>query len=129
MKVTYPFAAYGYYLRGGPKSPVSRLGCGNWPDAQAPYLGLEFTAQGQKHFGWARINWVNGRGSATLTGYAYETEPNKPIRAGDTGPIANARVPEMCGAPATVATLRQATLGLLALGSAGFDIWRKEQEQ
>jgi hypothetical protein len=126
MKVTYPFAAYGYYLREGPKSPVSRLGCGNWPNAQAPFLGLEFTAQGQKHFGWARLMWVNGPGTATLTGYAYETEPNKAIRAGDTGPVAEARVPEMYSAPPGVGTLRPATLGLLALGSAGVDIWRKE---
>jgi hypothetical protein len=65
-------------------------------------------------------------GMGTLTGYAYETEPNKPIRAGDTGPVADARVPEMHSAPLAVAALRPATLGLLALGSAGLDVWRKQ---
>jgi hypothetical protein len=128
----YAFFPYGYYdalvqsrrRRVQPDSPLSELRCGNWPNTQAPFLGLEFTAQGQKHFGWARLNWVNR--TPILTGYAYETEPNKPIRAGDTGPVADARVPEMHSVPPTVATLRPATLGLLALGSAGLDIWRKE---
>jgi hypothetical protein len=112
---------------GGPKSPTSFIRWGNWPNAQAPFLGLEFTAGGLKHFGWARLNWVNG--TPTLTGYAYETEPGKAIRAGDTGPVADARVPEILSAPPTAATLRPATLGMLALGSAGLDIWRKEKDQ
>jgi hypothetical protein len=110
--------------------PFFDLRCGYWglgsrANVQGRFLGFEFTVQGQTHFGWARLNRVNR--AATLTGYAYETEPNKPIRAGDTGPIADARVPEMHSAPSAVATLRPATLGVLALGSAGLDIWRKEQ--
>jgi hypothetical protein len=128
IKAWYPFFSYGYYSfvrRVGPDSPHFFLNCGNWPNAQAPFLGLGFMAQGQKHFGWARLNWVNG--TPVLMGYAYETEPNKPIRAGDTGPVADARAPEMHSAPPAVATLRPATLGVLALGSAGLDIWRKEQ--
>ena len=113
--------------------PGDGIACGHWGKTQDRFLGFEFTVQGQKHFGWARLNTlfslVGGlpKGVATLTGYAYETEPNKPIRAGDTGPVAATRVPEMYSAPAAVATLRPATLGLLALGSAGLDIWRKEQ--
>ena len=127
----YPFFSYGSAaVRGGPKSPVSILGCGNWSDAQGRFLGFEFTVQGQKHFGWARLNtlfhgYVGTQ--ATLTGYAYETEPNEPIRAGDTGPVADARAPEMRSALPAVAALRPATLGVLALGSAGLDIWRKEE--
>ena len=95
--------------------------CGSWENAQGRFLGLEFMVQGQKHFGWARLNRTGPRNNTRLTGYAYEIEPNKPIRAGDTGPVADARLPEMHGAPPTIATL-----GLLALGSAGLDIWRKE---
>ena len=128
MRADYPITTYGTYYparRGGPKSPISFVVCGNWPNAQAPFLGLEFTAQGQKHFGWARFNWVNG--FPRLTGYAYETDPDKAIRAGDTGPVADARVPELHSATPAVATLRPVTLGLLALGSRGLDIWRKEQ--
>lgn len=105
--------------------PFYRLRCGYWLSAQGRFLGLVFTVQGQQHFGWARLN-VRGAG-VTLTGYAYETEANKPIRAGDTGPVANARRPEMQSARATLAALRPATLGLLALGSAGLDVWRKEE--
>jgi hypothetical protein len=97
--------------------------CGYWGNAEGRFLGFEFMIQGQKHFGWARFNFIN---SVRLTGYAYETEPNKPIRAGDTGPIADARGPEMHSAPPAATALRPATLGVLALGSAGLDIWRKE---
>jgi hypothetical protein len=97
--------------------------CGYWRNAQGRFLGFEFTIEGQTHFGWARLNVIG----LTLTGYAYETEPNKPIRAGDTGPVADARVPEVHSAPPSVATLPPATLGVLALGSAGLDMWRKEQ--
>jgi dethiobiotin synthetase len=35
------------------------------------------------HFGWARFS-VTEHGVATLTGYAYETVPYKPIVTGDT---------------------------------------------
>jgi len=46
------------------------------------YLGLRFVIKGKIHYGWARLN-VFLPGSAThLTGYAYETVPNKPIIAG-----------------------------------------------
>ena len=113
-------------------APGPVVQAGYWGNAQGRFLGFEFTIQGQMHFGWAKLN-VTPTSSiyrvsvATLTGYAYETEPNKPIRAGDTGPIADAHEPEMQSAPAAVATLRPATLGVLALGSAGLDIWRKEQ--
>jgi hypothetical protein len=116
--------------------PRFSVTCGYWKNAQGRFLGLEFTAQGQKHFGWARLNGNGCCGFSahfTLTGYAYETDPNKPIRAGDTGSVADARVPQMDrpthSVPPTVATLTPATLGLLALGSAGLDIWRKEQER
>jgi len=120
-----------FYGRPSPDGPGVHPTCGYWEKAQGRFLGLEFTAQGQKHFGWARLNTLLGGGSAqaTLTGYAYETEPGKPIRAGDTGPVADGRVPEMHSAPVSAATLRSATLGLLALGSAGLDIWRKESEE
>jgi hypothetical protein len=50
------------------------------------YLGLRFKINGKMHFGWARItvDAMNGHWfTATLTGYAYETIPNKPIIAGD----------------------------------------------
>lgn len=65
------------------------------------YLGLRFMIKGRRHYGWARIGVKTGDNwgfTATLTGYAYETVPKKPIIAGKT------KGPE------------PATLGRLALG-------------
>jgi hypothetical protein len=78
------------------------------------------------HFGWARlnVNCVYPKAiRATLTGYAYETIPNKAIIAGATkGPDAaeptasfNKHNPE------------PATLGMLAMGAPGLSIWKREE--
>jgi hypothetical protein len=54
------------------------------------YLGLKFAVHGKVHYGWARLSVTLGHHrqyddmSGTLTGYAYETVPNKPIIAGQT---------------------------------------------
>ena len=57
---------------------------GPWVNVKGRYLGLKFVIKAKIHFGWARLNVTNGHGgfSGTLTGYAYETIPNKPIIAG-----------------------------------------------
>ena len=73
---------------------------------------------GRFHYGWARLNVVidnpklNQINRVLLTGYAYETIPNKPIIAGKTkGP--------------DVTTVQPASLGHLAAGaSANFLLWR-----
>jgi hypothetical protein len=94
------------------------------------YLGLKFSVGGEIHYGWARFNVKVHlpRGAqniyATLTGYAYETVPNRPIVTGatsssvneDEAPQASLRTPET---PPT-------SLGLLALGAPGLEIWRRE---
>jgi hypothetical protein len=99
-----------------------------WCNVKGRFLGLKFSIRGKTHFGWARLN-SNGGSSATLTGYAYETVPNKPIRAGETGPVVGGvSLPELHRATPATATLQRATLGVLALGSRGLDIWRKEQD-
>ncbi len=70
------------------------------------YLGLKFYIEGKAHYGWARVYVEWGYPPLTLTGYAYETIPNKPIVAGKTkGP--------------DVITLVPGSLGRLALGSVG----------
>ena len=73
------------------------------------YLGLKFVIHGKVHYGWARLSVTLGHHrqygdvSGTLTGYAYETIPNKPIIAGQiTGP--------------DVITVQPETLGELARG-------------
>jgi hypothetical protein len=49
------------------------------------YLGFKFQINGRIHFGWSRLNVSFDRGfTALLTGYAYETIPDKSIIAGAT---------------------------------------------
>jgi hypothetical protein len=78
---------------------------GPWREVSNQYLGLKFQIKHQTHYGWARLTVdFSGRHFQTcLTGYAYETIPNKPIVAGRTK-------------GADVITVKPATLGSLALG-------------
>jgi hypothetical protein len=52
------------------------------------YVGVQFAIDGKTHYGWARFNmrvFDGHRGAVVyleLTGYAYETDVNKPIMAG-----------------------------------------------
>jgi hypothetical protein len=102
---------------------------GNWLGSHPPhpFLGVKFTdSSGDLHYGWVRIQ-ITGVPHATITGYAYETIPNKPITAGVThGPegAANLGDPDLF-APAS----KQASLGILALGAPGFAAWRREDEE
>lgn len=87
---------------------------GNWLNVKNRYLGLKFKIHGKTHYGWARLNVKAGVRTitATLTGYAYETIPGKPIIAGKThGP--------------DVVTLEPASLGHLARGASALSAWRK----
>jgi hypothetical protein len=82
------------------------------------YLGLRSETQGQAYYGWARLKVrVSGCSSGkpnvytVLTGYAYETIPNKPIIAGKTkGP--------------DVITVEPVSLGHLAAGASAIPAWR-----
>jgi len=72
---------------------------GPWANVKNGYLGLKFSIQGKAHYGWARISIKDtGKGGITLTGYAYETIPNKPIITGKTkGPDVIADQPSSLG--------------------------------
>jgi hypothetical protein len=92
------------------RNPPHTVWFGQWGNGgkglKNRYLGIKFTINGQFHYGWARISvTVSGNQSTSLlTGYAYETVPNKPIIAGKTkGPNSSEE---------------QTTLGQLARGSA-----------
>jgi hypothetical protein len=98
-----------------------------WLDVKQAYLGLKFVIKGKTHYGWARVKVSLSQFSftATLTGYAYETIPNKPIITGKTKGPDELSVE---GANATLtAPLESATLGMLAMGSPGLSIWRREE--
>jgi hypothetical protein len=88
------------------------------------YLGLKFVIKGKTHFGWARlaVSVQHFTFTATLTGYAYETIPGKPIIAGAT------KGPDDAEPTAALSshTREPATLAALALGAPGLSIWRRE---
>ena len=100
-----------------------------WHGANPPYLGLKFMIDGQVHYGWARVD-VAAR-SVILTGYAYETIPNKPITAGATSDNdandlqTNSAVFSSPSAPSAQA----ASLGMLALGSPALVAWKKREDE
>jgi len=104
---------------------------GPWGNVVNRYLGLKFLVQGKVHFGWARLSVSCGgfvNVDAKLTGYAYETIPNKPIIAGRTKGPDDASVEESNRA-LTVPTPEPATLGALALGVDGIPLWRRRSDR
>ncbi|HEY6764148.1 MAG TPA: hypothetical protein VI386_05205 [Candidatus Sulfotelmatobacter sp.] len=98
---------------------------GPWANVTNRYLGFKFLINGQTHYGWARVSVTNEIRTVVLTGYAYETTPNKNIVEGHTfGPEkAAALAPMELLAPAP----ESSTLGLLARGSDGLSIWRRSE--
>jgi hypothetical protein len=92
------------------------------------YLGFKFKIGRQFHFGWARVTVTttadNGF-SAVLTGYAYETIPGKAIHAGATSDAPQAAL-QAAPSIETREADREASLGMLSLGSMGLNIWRRE---
>jgi hypothetical protein len=99
---------------------------GQWLGAKDRYLGLQFVIDGQVHYGWARLSVTpteNERAeiTAVLTGYAYETIPNKPIVTGKT------KGPDVTTLPP--AKLESATLGQLARGASQIPPWRRLNAQ
>jgi hypothetical protein len=93
------------------------------------YLGFKFKINGQFHYGWARLSVTTPSHSpytATLTGYAYETTPNKGIVAGqESGP---AEVGDNINGTSPTSSFRPASLGLLGLGAAGLIFWKKKED-
>jgi hypothetical protein len=84
---------------------------GQWANGgkglQNGYLGLKFTLKGETHYGWARVSLTVKNGwfdTATLSGYAFETIPDKPIIVGKIH------------GPDVVTMPPPGTLGRLALG-------------
>lgn len=107
-------------------NPGGTFSGGNWVNVRDRYLGLRFKIKGQTHYAWARLTvQVSGtRVTGTLTGYAYETIPNKPIIAGETKAAGDTNIIEQSTSRGDVR--RSATLGELAAGSAALSAWRRE---
>jgi len=99
---------------------------GPWANTTNRYLGLKFLIDGQIHYGWARMSVRVMRDKIRLTGYAYETIPNQQIFEGVTQDL-----PSATNLPPTdflTSTPQPATLGLLARGTDGLAIWRRDDE-
>lgn len=87
------------------------------------YVGVRFLINGETHYGWARLTVTTAPHkalSATITAYAYETIANKKIQAGvsENNSANEAQARTQVGTP---------TLGMLALGAEGIEIWRREE--
>jgi hypothetical protein len=118
---------------------------GSWVNVNDRYLGLRFQINGETHFGWARLSVRFHRGlpkdrtwEAQLTGYAYETLANRPIRAGETTDDAGDATESTHPGPLTPSAFARkpvsrpaqfAALGTLALGADGFPLWRREESE
>jgi hypothetical protein len=108
---------------GGPYSKGSWRG----PHPPNPYLGVKFVdSGGQFHYGWVRV--VVSGAHATITGYAYETIPNKAINAGKTHRESDAGAVDPEGVVAPKAS-EAAGLGMLAVGAPALVAWRKQDDQ
>jgi hypothetical protein len=98
---------------------------GPWVGQTDRYLGFEFYIDGQKHYGWARLS-MNGffcpGCDLRIFGYAYETIPNKAIIAGDQGNDEGNDEDNTAES-----SVKPATLGALALGAPGQQLWRKPE--
>jgi hypothetical protein len=104
---------------------------GPWVNVKVRYLGFKFKIDGETHYGWARLTTQGfpGYPSARLTGYAYETVANRPIVAGIESSSAAAKMaPQDNGGAAAQQRGNYASLGMLAAGAPGLEIWRKPSE-
>lgn len=104
---TKPFMGFSMYRRSFAQGASGRC-FGDWINVKNRYLGLRFIIKNATHFGWARLSVTCNADSkkvAVLTGYAYETKPNTPLRTGQTQ-------------GADVITVQAASLGQLARGAS-----------
>jgi hypothetical protein len=97
---------------------------GPWAGVTNRYLGFKFLIGGQTHFGWARLS-VSNIQNVILTGYAYETTPNKSIIEGHTSESASNSTPSELFAPAC----ESPSLGMLARGADGLVLWRRRESE
>jgi hypothetical protein len=85
------------------------------------FVGFQFSQSGKLHYGWLRLS-VGFHGESiketllNVLNYGYESAPDAPINAGSCSeaPTTNAQDDVAKGV----------SLGMLALGSGGLDIWK-----
>jgi hypothetical protein len=103
-------------------SVYSRHVYGPWLNDTNRYVGVEFVIDGATHYGWIRMTTTAGKRryetAFTITGYAYETVAGQAIKAGQLSDEASV-------SPQS-APLAKPLLGVLALGSQGMALWRRD---
>jgi len=88
---------------------------GVWQSAKSRCLGVRFLINGEVHYGWIGFREVRAFPvSTSMYGWAYETQPDTPILAGDTG----------TGAPVD-SSINPTSLEILAAGHTGVSERRK----
>jgi hypothetical protein len=109
------------------------LSSGSWRNVEFAYVGLKVMIDGQVHYGWARIKfpYPYGYDYPSVYGYAYESIPNQPIVAGQTSGTYEASASRQSPAVGsaeqkTDAACTPATLGILAAGMHGLNLWRSQ---
>jgi hypothetical protein len=65
--------------------PPTGLVCGGDFFGQDAYIGMEFQIEGKTHYGWVRFNHFEIGTGGHILSWAYESEPDVAIAAGDPG--------------------------------------------
>ncbi|MFZ0318948.1 MAG: hypothetical protein WAL56_07470 [Candidatus Sulfotelmatobacter sp.] len=93
------------------------LYAGAWRNVADRFLGVKFLIAGEVHYGWVRLS-VGGssRLRAGISGYAFETVANRPIRAGQISDDAN-ETSSFVGVEDGTKPVLPGSLGMLALGA------------
>jgi hypothetical protein len=113
------FSYYGTFFVFGPFANVKQR-----------YLGVRFLINGNVHYGWIGFRSITdnfmGGVSATLLGWAYETEPDTPILAGM--PVMPPELGSLRTSDPTAAGSSEPTsLELLAAGHVAVADWRRRR--
>ncbi len=106
------------YWQGGSQTMVqwirllddNTVSFGPWAGVDNGYMGLEFEADGQTYYGWARITADYDDINVVVHEWAYESTPGIGIAAGATGVI-----PE------------PATATLICIGGLGIALWKRRK--
>jgi len=81
-----------YYSYGYQSMNYGSCSYGHWCSVTDKYLGVQFTAGGNQHFGWIRLD-VNASGSNwVVKDYAFQDTPNASLLAGEMPQIVSASV-------------------------------------
>ena len=109
---------------------------GKWKNVHNRYLGVKFPIRGKTHYGWVRLNVSHSRNNYTdalITGYAYETIPNKHIIAGRAKGTTNHSVEAGSASSASLANPtpnapQAVSRGMLALGAQSLSLGRRKTD-